>query len=273
MIRAGVLGHPIGHSLSPRIHNAWMQATGVEGHYEAIDCQAQEFVTTVRRLMAEGWSGVNVTLPHKERAAAIADQRSAIVEKVGASNLLLFREGVIHADNTDGVGFLAGMPDEGAFAPLKRDRAVILGAGGAAAPIAYVLSFYGETVLVNRTRHRAEGLAERLAQPRLRVADWQDRQAEVAGADLVVNATSLGMEGQPPLDIDIAAMEPSGAVVDIVYRPLKTALIRQAEELGIAAAGGLGMLVGQAIPSFRAITGREPPDPAGIRKTLEAALS
>ena len=266
VIRAGVVGHPVAHSLSPRIHNGWFAELGIEGRYEAVDAAPGAFAATIRRLAAEGWSGVNVTVPHKPAAYDLAHETTRGAQRVGAANLLLFRDGRIIGDNTDGVGFAHALPALPDRDPL---RSVVLGAGGAAAPVAAELVRHGLVSIVNRTAARAEDLARRLG-PGLTAASWDELPAILAHTDVLVNTTSLGMTGQPPLDIDLSPMPPGGVVVDIVYAPVKTDLLAQAAARGLKPAGGLSMLVHQAAPSFEAFAGQPPRDPGHTLRMLEA---
>ncbi|MCQ8183824.1 shikimate dehydrogenase [Parvularcula maris] len=276
VIRAGVIGDPVAQSLSPRIYNHWFDAVGMAGRYEAVHCEADRFEETVRRLMAEGWQGLNVTIPHKTRAADLADYRNPEVEQIGAANLLLFRDGKIIADNTDRRGFARSRlnPQYVHYQATqgRARKAVVLGAGGAAGPI--VLDLWGlpEIVVTNRTFQKAERLADRFDE-HVRSVRWEDRNLEVQGADILVNTTSLGMKGQPPLEVDLSGLNPGALVVDIVYAPLRTQLLQEAEKLGFFTANGLTMLVYQAVPSFKAYTGLRPPSPEKILQILTRELS
>lgn len=268
-MRAAVLGHPIAHSLSPQIYNRWFSETGFPGEYEAIDVTGDAFEATVRRLVALGYAGVNVTLPHKNAASRFADFRTAEADRVGAANLLLFRDGKVVADNTDGEGFSACLKTGSAQPYPRTGLAVVLGAGGAAAPVIAQL-LPGDIAIVNRTKTRAEDLAGRFG-PSCSAHAWDELGELLPRADILVNTTSLGMKGQPPLEIDLSPM-PSGSVVDIVYAPLETPLLRDARARGHHTANGLRMLVYQAVPSFRAYTGLTPSDPERTLLDLEASL-
>jgi shikimate dehydrogenase len=276
VIRAGVIGDPVAQSLSPRIHNHWFDALGLPGRYEAVHCKEARFEETVRRLMAEGWQGLNVTIPHKTRAAELADFKNPEAAQIGAANLLIFRDGKIIADNTDRRGFARSRlnPQYVHFqATQKRPRkAVVLGAGGAAGPIVLDLWGLADIVITNRTYRKAEALADRFDE-HVRSVRWEDRNREIVDADILVNTTSLGMKGQPPLEVDLSGLSPGALVMDIVYAPLRTELLRQAERLGFFTAGGLTMLVYQAVPSFKAFTGMRPPSPETILRELTEELS
>lgn len=265
MIRAAVLGHPIAQSLSPRIYNRWMADAGIEGEYKAFDVPPDYFEKAVRKLQDDGYEGVNVTLPHKGAALSLADEITETAEAVGAANLLRFESGRIIADNTDAYGFSQSILH--ASGSLDGGLAVVLGAGGAAAAILHALRRFDRIILLNRTRERAEAMAARFAN--VEVGPWDQREALVrSGAKLLVNTTSLGMAGQPPLDLEFAGEVP-GLVTDIVYKPLHTELLQRAKTAGAAIQTGLAMLVYQAVPSFEAYTGEEVPDPLPILRSLE----
>ncbi|MEO1659018.1 MAG: shikimate dehydrogenase [Pseudomonadota bacterium] len=251
MIRAGVIGHPIGHSLSPRIHNQWFEDVGIEGEYQAIDAAPEAFEATVHEMADEGWAGLNVTIPHKASALELATERSAAAEIVGAANLLTFRDSDIIADNSDVFGFEMSLDEIGVSKSPR--HAVVLGAGGAAGAVLYALRSAEKLTLLNRTRERAEALASRFGN--IEVRDWDERDAVVAEApDLLVNTTSLGMAGQPPLELTFGDEAPAAAV-DIVYGKEPTPFLRMAERAGIEKrTDGLPMLVFQAAPSFEAWT-------------------
>lgn len=252
MIRAGVVGHPISHSLSPRIHNQWFEDVGIEGHYEALDVAPKAFEAAVMECADEGWAGLNITIPHKAGALEIAQERSAAAEVVGAANLLIFRDGEIIADNTDVFGFEMALDHIGVS--KTPSHAVVLGAGGASGAVLYSLRHAGRVSLLNRTRQRAEALATRFGN--VDVRDWDERNALVAEApDIVINTTSLGMKDQPPLELSFGEAVPAAAV-DIVYGQKPTPFLTKAKNAGVEKlTDGLAMLVYQAAPSFEAWTG------------------
>lgn len=263
---AGVFGWPVGHSRSPLLHNHWLDRHGIDGAYIPLPTPPEDFAAAVRGVMAAGFAGANVTIPHKEAAFALCDERDAAAERAGAVNTLVFRDGRILGSNTDGYGFMENLR---AHAPGWRPGAgpaVLLGAGGAARAIAAALLDAGvpELVLVNRTAARAQALADALGGP-VQVAT----EAPLAGAALLVNTTSLGMTGQPPLDIDLTPLPAHAVVADAVYVPLETALITAARARGLAVVPGLGMLLHQARPGFRAWFGTDPV----VDAALEAAVA
>jgi shikimate dehydrogenase len=254
---AGVLGWPVAHSRSPRLHGLWLERHAVDGAYLPLPVRPERFAETVRALRDLGFRGANVTLPHKEAAFAVCDTVDATAHRAGAVNTLVFGDdGRISGSNTDGFGFLenirATLPGWSAAA----GPAVLLGAGGAARAIAAALLDAGcpQVTLVNRTPARAEGLARALGGP-VTIAG----RPPLEGAALLVNTTPLGMQGQPPLRIDPGPL-PAGAVVaDIVYVPLETPLLAAARVRGdLHPVGGLGMLLHQARPGFEAWFGVAP---------------
>ncbi|GAB5438718.1 shikimate dehydrogenase [Falsiruegeria mediterranea] len=257
---AGVIGHPVAHSKSPRLHGHWLKTYGIAGHYVPMDVAPQDLETVLRTLPKAGFVGVNVTVPHKEAVMAIADQITDRATLIGAANTLIFREdGKIHADNTDGYGFMenlhSGAPDWDA----KAGPALILGAGGAARAVISALLEAGvpEVFLSNRTRVRAEKLRDDFGK-RVQVIDWVQAGNVVENADLVVNTTSLGMVGHSELRVPMDGLKPSTVVTDLVYAPLKTKLLLTAEEAGCTTVDGLGMLLHQAVPGFERWFGERP---------------
>lgn len=264
---AGVIGHPIGHSRSPKLHGHWLKTYGLAGHYIPMDVASADLETVLRTLPKAGFVGANVTVPHKEAALKIADHVSDRATVIGAANTLVFREdGSIHADNTDGYGFMenlrSGAPDWNA----KDGPAVVFGAGGAARAVLQALSDAGvpEILLANRTRARADHLKEEFGQ-RIRVVDWVQAGNVIENAELVVNTTSLGMQGQPELRVPLDGLQPGAVVTDLVYAPLKTNLLKTAEEAGCTAVDGLGMLLHQAVPGFERWFGVRPEVDADTR--------
>jgi len=251
---AGVVGHPAGHSLSPVIHNAWIGAGGLDAVYLAFEPPADGFRRLIEGLRGVAL-GVNVTIPFKAQALALADHASEPARRAGAANLLVFRpDGSIEADNTDGVGLVRAMELAGYVA----DKAVLLGAGGAArgAAMALLDAGFAEVAVVNRTLERAQEIAA--LDPRLRALGWDQADAALESASVLVNATSLGMTGQPPLVLSLDALPRSATVVDMVYRPMRTQLLASAGRRGVKTVSGLDMLIQQAVPSFQAIFGQAP---------------
>ncbi|WP_170459454.1 shikimate dehydrogenase [Ruegeria arenilitoris] len=257
---AGVIGHPIAHSRSPALHGYWLKTYGLPGHYVPMDVAPADLETVLRSLPKAGFVGANVTVPHKEAALRLADHVSDRASVVGAANTLVFRsDGSIHADNTDGYGFMqnlrAGAPD---WVP-QDGPAVVFGAGGAARAVLQALAEAGvpEILLTNRTRSRADHLKEEFGQ-RISVVDWVQAGNVIENAELVVNTTSLGMQGQPELRVPLDGLQPGTVVTDLVYTPLKTRLLEQAEAAGCTVVDGLGMLLHQAVPGFERWFGLRP---------------
>jgi shikimate dehydrogenase len=266
---AGITGWPVAHSRSPRLHGFWLTRYGVDGAYLPLPIRPDDFPAAIRGLMLAGFAGVNVTIPHKVAAFEICDSVDESARRAGAVNTLVFTDGKIRGSNTDGWGFLANLRAHG-VAP-GAGPALILGAGGSARAIAAVLLELGVTVsIANRTRAKAERLADDL--PGLRVIDWDRRDAALCDQALLVNATSLGMAGQPSLAIDLDRAAPGLAVADIVYVPLETPLLAAARARGMAAVEGLGMLLHQAVPGFRAWFGVDPEVNDDLRRFVAADL-
>ena len=268
---AGVVGHPVRHSLSPVIHNAWIAAAELDAVYLAFAPPEDGFEALVQGLRGQVALGLNVTIPFKERAFALADLRRPAAERAGATNLLLFRpDGRIEADNTDGMGVMGAIAEAGGLATLS--PVVVLGAGGAARSAVLSLLDAGVTGvrLVNRSRERAAAIAA--LDGRISVLGWDDARYALDGVSAVINATSLGMTGQPPLELELDRAPPTAVVMDMVYRPLKTPLLQAAAARGHPTADGLSMLIAQARPSFEAMFGRPPPAGVDVRALCQQVL-
>ena len=264
------MGWPVGHSLSPRLHGYWLRHHAIDGAYVPLAVVPEGLATALRALPALGFRGVNLTLPHKEQAVSIVDRTTLTARRIGAVNTVVVEEGgQLLGDNTDGFGFLASLSAGRPGWRADAGPAVLLGAGGAARAIAVSLldQAVPELRILNRSRNRAETLAAELG-GRIRVEDWDARHAALAGAALLVNTTSLGMIGQPPLEIGLEAMPRDGVVVDAVYAPLETALLAAARARGQPAVDGLGMLLHQARPGFRAWFGQEPEVTEELRRVV-----
>jgi shikimate dehydrogenase len=259
---AGVIGWPVAHSRSPRLHGYWLATLGLDGAYVPLAVEPARFEAAVRGLVACGFRGANVTIPHKEAAFALCDEVAASARRAGAVNTLVFEGGRILGSNTDGYGFLESLREQAPGFDPRSGPAVLLGAGGAARAIGAALLDAGcpRLVLVNRTRGRAEALAEALGGP-VAVAETPP----LADAALLVNTTSLGMAGQPPLAVDLSPLPSSAVVADIVYVPLETPLLAAARARGLLAVDGLGMLLHQARPGFEAWFGVAPQVDAALR--------
>jgi shikimate dehydrogenase len=258
MKRAGVIGHPIAHSRSPRIHGHWLQKYNIEGEYKAYDVHPHQLKDDVLRLRDEGLAGCNVTLPHKQNIMEICTTLNDEAKRIGAVNTLVFYpSGEIEGRNTDAFGFMRNAAEAHPDFLWNQGPAVVLGAGGAARAIVYALKRAGvpEIRLTNRTIETAEALADEFD---CVVHDWDQRHGALEGASCVINTTSLGMTGQPPLEIDLAALKEDSLVYDIVYAPLMTRLLEQADARGCRVVTGIGMLLHQARPGFQAWFGLMP---------------
>ncbi|MFA7264395.1 MAG: shikimate dehydrogenase [Caulobacter sp.] len=268
---AGIIGRPVTHSLSPVLHNAWIEAAGLNAVYAPLAPTADGFRALVEGLRGGVIRGVNVTIPFKQEALAAADAASDRARLAGAANLLLFREdGSIFADNTDGLGMLAALAVQAPGFDARTGPAVILGAGGAARGAAAALFLAGapEIRIVNRTADRAEALARDIG----RTVKAVSADDALAGVNLIVNATSLGLGGGPGPDIDLATAPTSAVVLDMVYKPLRTAFLGRAAGLGLRTVDGLEMLIRQAVPSFEAFYGQPPPAGVDVRALALAAV-
>lgn len=271
--RCFVIGHPIAHSRSPLIHGEWLREHRLPGSYERIDVAPADLPAFISRLRNGEFAGGNVTVPHKEAVMALVDEIRDAGRAVGAVNTLWRENGRIIADNSDVGGFLAHLD---ATVPAWRHRvgtALVLGAGGAARGICYGLKSRGveRILVVNRSPERAAELVGALGRP-LEAGDWAQRDSLVGQADLIVNTTALGMQGKPPLEVDLAALRPGTIVDDIVYAPLKTALLAEAERRGGVPVDGLGMLLHQAAPGFARWFGVTPQVTPALRALIEADI-
>lgn len=271
---AFVTGYPVKHSRSPIIHGYWLETLGLTGTYTRQEVSPQDFAGFVSRLKSgeSGFIGGNVTIPHKEATFALADRPDALSEELGAANTLWLEDGALHATNTDGFGFLANLD---AVAPGwdRTGRAVILGAGGASRAIIQAVRDrgVGEIHVVNRTVARAQELADRFG-PKVHAHDMVALPEVSKAAGLFVNTTSLGMDGEPAPDFDFSPLANGAVVTDIVYVPLLTPILRQAEQQGFATVDGLGMLLHQAAPGFERWFGQRPNVDAELRRRILADM-
>jgi shikimate dehydrogenase len=264
---AGVLGRPVAHSLSPLIHNAWIDAAGLDAVYVPLSPTPGGVGALFEACRGGLVAGFNVTTPFKEEALAAADVVSARARRAGAANLILFPDdGSVVGDSTDGVGLLAALGEQAPALAVDGVTAAVLGAGGAGRTAAAALLEAGaaHVRLVNRTRERAAAVAGALGD-RVSVFSWTDVAAALDGAGLVVNATTLGLAGAEPLALDLAGAPAAAVVMDMVYRPLVTPLLAAARASGRTGVDGLAMLIGQARPSFEALFGRPAPADVDVR--------
>lgn len=287
---AGVIGYPVTHSLSPVLHNYWLARHGIDGAYVPLSVAPDAFVTAIKGLQAAGFKGANVTIPHKEAAFAIADEVDPMARIAGSVNTLVFREdGSIHGSSTDGFGYVANLEADGidVSALASRGPALLLGAGGAARSIATSLLEKGlQVIFSNRTAERADGLAKELDAawrrnfpegdaPRLSIIAWDEWEEQLGDMALLVNTTSLGMQGGPAPDWtpDLSKASRHLVVSDIVYIPQETPFLKAARELGLTTSGGLGMLLHQARPGFKAWFGADTEVDEATVAYIRAALS
>jgi shikimate dehydrogenase len=269
---AGVVGSPVAHSLSPRLHGYWLRRYGLAGHYIPMDVAQGDLRDLLALLPRIGFVGFNVTIPHKETILGLADIVTDRAALIGAANTIIFRkDGKIHADNTDVTGFLASLRQAEPGWTATAGPAAVFGAGGAARAVVAALLEAGapEVRVANRTRQRAETLRADLG-ARVTVVDWVQAHAMLEGAATVVNTTALGLEGKADLRVPLDALEPSALVTDIVYRPLETAFLRAAAARGCRTVDGLGMLLHQAVPGFERWFGRRPEVDAATRDAVLA---
>jgi shikimate dehydrogenase len=249
---AGVIGSPIAHSRSPALHGHWLKTFGIPGFYIPMDVAPENLAEVLRILPKAGFVGVNVTVPHKVAVLELADLVTDRATLIGAANTLIFREdGKIHADNTDGYGFIENLRQNAPEWNPAAGPAAVLGAGGAARAVIVSLLDAGvpEIMIANRTRITAEGLQRDFGN-RLRVVDWVQAGNMFEDAATVVNTTSLGMVGKPELRVPLDGLQKGTLVTDLVYAPLQTRLLREAQEMGCVTVDGLGMLLHQAVPGF-----------------------
>ena len=267
--KACVIGWPIEHSRSPMIHNYWLAHYGIEGRYTKEAVRPEDFESFLGHLREEGFAGANVTVPHKERLFALADQRDSDAEAMGAANTLWFENGRLMVANTDALGFVTHLDRSAPGWSDGLNSAVILGAGGAARAVLHALLArqVPEIRLLNRTRERAQILADAFDR-HIEVGDWSDRENALGDAGLLINTTSLGMAGSPKLKIELGNLAANAVVMDIVYVPLETDLLRRARAQGLRVVDGLGMLLHQAAPGFEKWFGIRPEVTAELRELV-----
>jgi shikimate dehydrogenase len=269
---ACLIGWPAAHSRSPLIHHYWLRTLGIEGGYVIEAVPPDEFRDFIFRLSLRGFVGANVTIPHKERALALS-KPDARARAVGAANTLWFAEGELCSTNTDVEGFINNL-DACAGGWDACDEALVLGAGGSSRAVLFGLLDRGikRIHLANRTMARASALADQFG-ARVVPAAWDSLGDLLPRAGLLVNTTSLGMKGQPPLELDVALLPPQAVVADLVYVPLETPLLAAAQARGLKTADGLGMLLHQAVRGFELWFGRRPEVTAELRALVEADLT
>jgi shikimate dehydrogenase len=256
---ACIIGWPVSHSRSPMIHRYWLRRLGIDGDYVAAPVEPARIDAFLSRFARSGFVGGNVTVPYKEAAFAAVAETDEVASALGAVNTLSLADGRLIGSNTDAYGFLANLDAAAPGWDHAGGTAIVLGAGGAARAVVWSLlqRRLAPVVVVNRTPERAQQLAARLGDD-VRPAAWSALPGWLPEARILVNATSLGMRGQPPLEIDIDALPAGATASDLVYAPLETQLLRAARRRGLAAVSGLGMLIHQAVPGFEAWFGERP---------------
>lgn len=272
-IVAGISGWPVKHSRSPRIHNFWLKKYKINGVYVPFPVEPSRALEAFRALPALGITGLNVTVPNKEKAYQAMDEVDPMAKRLKAVNTITVRNGLLYGTNTDAFGFQEALREKLPKWGAKASPAVVLGAGGAARSIVAALQEEGvsDISIVNRTTQRAAALCKDLG-GRLTPVVWNNREKALQDAKLLVNTTTLGMNGQPALSIDLAALHPDAMVCDIVYTPIETLLLAQARERGILGVDGLGMLLHQARPGFKAWFGPDPEVDETLRDHVLADL-
>ncbi len=270
--RACVVGWPLAHSRSPVIHRFWLNELGIDGDYVALPLEPPKAAGFFAAFADSGFVGGNVTIPHKQVAFAACTELDPVARATGAVNTLWVEEGRLRGANTDAAGFLANLDEQAPGWDEPGGSALVLGAGGGARAIVWGLLQRGmRATIANRTPAHAAALAAQIGGS-VETRRWEEIPARLQEADLLVNTTSLGLRGQPPLDIDLSPMQSGGIVVDIVYVPLKTPLLAQAEARGLTGVDGLGMLLHQAVPGFERWFGQPPKVSAALRAAVIADL-
>lgn len=266
---AGVIGWPVEHSLSPRLHHYWLERMGIDGSYVPLAVRPEDLADTIKALSKMGFAGVNLTIPHKEAVIPLLDEIDETARIIGAVNtIIVTKEGKLKGTNTDAYGFMENIRQKAVIS--NKGKAVVLGAGGAAKAVVKALADEGfaQIVVVNRTLKKAQKIAS-LFTAAVSAAPWEERSSQLAGADLLVNTTSLGLNGKESLEIDLTALPAKAIVNDIVYVPLETELLQWAKARGNVTVDGLGMLIYQAVPAFEAWFGRKPQVTDELRRHLQ----
>ena len=271
---AGVMGWPVGHSRSPMLHGYWLQKYGLPGAYVLLPVQPDRLPAALKGLPALGFAGCNVTIPHKVAAMELVDRVDPVAKRIGAINTIVVEaDGTLTGYNNDGFGYVQSLRD--AYADWRADAGpvMVLGAGGAARAIVASLVDAGarEVRICNRTPARAEAVAQAIGGP-VSVLPWERRREALGDVALLVNTTSQGMSGQPPLDLDLGALPRETLVSDAIYIPLETPLLAAARARGNRTVNGLGMLLNQARPAFKAWFGVMPEITPELRRMIEATV-
>lgn len=261
--QACVMGWPVAHSLSPHMHGYWLKKYGIEGSYTKEPVPAVKLRDALQGLIDNGYAGCNLTLPHKEEALALMDEHDESALLAGAVNTVIVKDGKLKGYDSDGFGFFENLKSQ--HPEWKGDRVVVIGTGGTARSIISTLKSYGaeKFVLVNRTRERAEKIAESFDLD-ADIRGWEDRHSALEDATLLVNSSCLGMTGQESLDLDLSALPVTAGVCDVVYKPLLTPLLQAARQRGNTTVEGLGMLIHQGRLGFKNWFGIDPEATAGL---------
>ena len=270
---AGIMGWPVAHSRSPALHNFWIEEHGIDGAYVPLPVRPEQLAEALRALPLLGFRGCNLTIPHKQMALSIVDRVEPLAHRIGAMNtVIVMPDGTLEGRNTDVFGFRENLRERAPDWTPSAGPAVVLGAGGAARAVvaALIEARIEEIRIANRTPARAEQLADDLAAPTTRttVRAWDERDAALRDAGILINTTSLGMAGEPALKLELSQLPPTAVVVDIVYVPLETALLVNARQRGHRVIDGLGMLLHQGRPGFEAWFG----SPVQVTRELRAAV-
>jgi shikimate dehydrogenase len=271
---AGVMGWPVMHSRSPKLHNFWLQQYGLTGAYLPLEIKQDRLEQALRALPALNFAGCNLTIPHKEAALGLMDSVDSVARRIGAVNTIVIgADGQLEGRNTDAYGFISSISDVHPDWHASDGPIVVLGAGGGARAVLTALIESGaqEIWLINRSLERVEALAQEFGPP-IGICEWNKRHEALDQAAMLVNTTSLGMLGQPPLDIGLHALPFTAIVCDIVYVPLETPLLAAARRRGNPTVDGLGMLLHQARPAFEAWSGILPEVTPALRTMMEATL-
>jgi shikimate dehydrogenase len=271
---AGLMGWPVMHSRSPKLHNYWFETHGLAGTYVPLGIEPGKLEAALHALAPLGFAGCNLTIPHKETALAFVDEVDAMARRMGASSCIVVRrDGSLLATNNDGYGFIEGILEADPGWRADAGPIVVIGAGGGSRAVVYSLAERGarEIRLFNRTFGRAEALAQEFGGP-IKAMPWDERHAALDGAAMVVNTTSQGMVGQPALELDLNKLPTRALVADIVYIPRETPLLAAARSRGNRTVNGLGMLLHQARPAWKAWFGIEPTVTPELRALIEATI-
>jgi shikimate dehydrogenase len=272
--RACVIGHPVAQARSPVLHRYWLNEYAIDGDYAREDVPPDKIADFLDRLAARGYVGANITVPHKAAAYLALDEADPVATALKVANTIWLEDGKLHGTNTDVHGFLANLDEVLPDWHLEAEQAVVLGAGGGARAVVYGLLQRDLTrvVVVNRTLARARAFTVEFGE-RVTAATFDELSAWLQDADVLVNTTSLGMAGQPPLAVDLAPLPASAIVYDIVYVPLETELLVGARTRGLRTVDGLGMLLQQAVPAFERFFGRRPAVTQGLREAVLADIA